>query len=264
MENGGPARLARRGRGALLRAAAKVGWYPPIAVRGGMGRDLRISLRQASADYSTGTNELPVQRAIVENLAPGDVFYDVGSNVGFFALIAARQVGDRGHVYAFEPVPVNARCIRANAARNRFGHLEVVESAVGAVPGTARLFVTDHPGGATLSGSDAPPDVTGAIDVAVTTIDDVVRDGRALPPSFVKIDVEGVELDVLAGMRETLERARPVLLCELDDAQVEGLKAKLAEFRAALDPHGYVIRELEPSYAGSSWNVVHLLAAPPS
>jgi FkbM family methyltransferase len=240
--------------------AGKLGWYPATVIRSGEGQGLRISLRQASGDYTTGTNELPVQRAIVENLAPGGVFYDIGSNVGFFSLLAARRVGERGRVYAFEPVPLNARCIRANAARNDFENVEVVETAVGGAGGTQTLFVTAHPGGATLSARDRPPDVTGTIEVPVTTIDEFVDAGRGLPPTFVKIDVEGLELDVLRGMSQTLESVRPAILCEVDDTTLEGLSDKLEDVRGALEPHGYTCRQLESSYAHEAWHVAHVVA----
>lgn len=253
--------LQHAGR-AARRAAGRFGWYPPVVVRGGVAQGLRISLRQASADYSDGTNELPVQQAIVDHLVPGGVFYDVGSNVGFFSLLAARHVGAEGRVFAFEPLPINARCIRANAALNGLDNVIVVPAAVGATAGTEPLYVTTHPGGATLSGADCPPDVTGTIEVPVTTIDEFVRRGEGLPPSLVKIDVEGVELDVVRGMTETLTSTRPTVLCELDDVRTEGVEEKVARFRAAVEPYGYRFRTLESSYANAEWHVAHIVATP--
>ena len=254
--------LAARARRAALRACNQLGWYPRTVIRGGAGEGLRISLRQASADYTAGTNELPVQQAVVENLSPGDVFYDIGSNVGFFSLVAARTVGAQGHVYAFEPLPLNARCIRANAAANRFDNVTVVETAVGAAEGTEALYVTAHPGGATLSRADSPPDVTGTIPVTVTSIDRFVADDRHRPPSLVKIDVEGLELEVVKGMVETLRVTRPVVLCELDDVRIDGVVEKLAQFEAAMAPFGYTFRLLESSYAPAEWHVAHVVATP--
>lgn len=257
----GRRRLARRALDRLLRSAARVGWHPPVRITDGVARGLRISLRQASADYSRGTNELPVQEALAARLEPGAVFYDVGSNIGFFAMIAARLVGASGRVYAFEPVPANAECIRANARRNHLANLEVVQAAVGSTTGTARLHLTRHPGGATLS-EDLPTDCTSAIDVPLISLDDLVKAQRAEPPTVVKIDVEGFELDVLAGMEHLLDAYRPVVIFELDDAEPAGLERKIATLGQAFAEHDYALEALAPSYVEDAWNVAHAVAAP--
>ena len=257
-----PGVLPRLTTGVLRRLAARTGRFPFMPITGGVGRGLKINLRNASADYVSGTNELPVQTAIRDHLRPGDVFYDIGSNVGFFALIAARLVGPAGQVYAFEPVPDNAECIRLNAARNGFDHLTVLPVAVGAGATTGRLLTTSHPGGATLSVADAADDVIGSIDVDVVSIDDLIDEGRLAPPTLVKIDVEGVELEVVEGMARTMGAAAPVVLCELDDATAEGVDRKLGLLRSALDAHGYGVAVLDSSYGDAQWNVVHTVCTP--
>ena len=260
------ARHVRRAAGgaerAVRRLAAKAGWHPAQAIRGGVGRGLRISLGHASADYVGGTNELPVQEALRDHIGPGDVFYDVGANVGFFSLVAARLVGPGGHVYAFEPVASIAESIRANAARNRFRNVTVLAVAVGSESGTAELLMSRHPGGATLSVADAPVDVAGSLRVPTVTIDELVTGGRILPPAVVKIDVEGAELDVIRGMARTIELYAPVLVCELDHATADGLREKIDRFRGVLDEHGYDATLLESSYQNVAWHVAHLVATP--
>lgn len=249
---------------AARRLAAQVGrrlgMYPYLQVRAGVGRGLRISLAQASGNYVTGTNELPVQQALAEHLGQGDVFYDIGSNIGFFSLLAARLVGPDGKVFAFEPVPANARRIRANADRNRFSHVDVLEVAVGReAAGTASLTLSRHPGGASLF-DEAPPDATGTMEVATTTIDELIRTGRINPPSLVKVDVEGTELDVLAGMRATIAAHSPVLIVELDGPTSEAVETKLDELRSVLAAWDYTDTVLDPSYREVDWHVVHVLA----
>lgn len=252
--------LGRRARSGWIRGAAKVGWHPSVRITSGVGEGLRISLRQASADYTQGTNELPVQEAMAARLRPGGVFYDVGSNIGFFAMIAARLVGPGGKSYAFEPVPANAACIRANAGRNKLANLVVLEVAVGSQSGTAPLLLTRHPGGATLSTADAPGDATTAIEVPVASLDALVEERRVEPPTVVKIDVEGLELEVLAGMAHILEVHRPTVIFELDDARPEGLAQKGEVLRDAFDRRGYDVEPLATSYAEAEWHVAHAVA----
>jgi FkbM family methyltransferase len=236
-------------------------WYPPLTVDAGVGRGLVLSLRNASADYSVGTNELPVQEAIRDHLRPGGVFYDIGSNIGFFALLAARIVGPTGSVHAFEPVPDNVDSLRANVARNSMDNITTWPVAVGRTDGAATLQLARHPGGGTIA-SAALPDPAGTIDVRVVSIDGLLEDGRLPPPTFVKIDVEGAEPEVLAGMATTLATHRPGVLVEADAADDVQVGAKAAELQGLLEGQGYRVEPLETSYAEAAWQVRHLLATP--
>ncbi|MDY7099651.1 MAG: FkbM family methyltransferase [Actinomycetota bacterium] len=252
-------RALRTARG---RVAERVGWYPEFTVRHGPAAGLKMSLRNAAADYVTGVNELPVQRAILASLRPGSTFYDVGSNVGFFSLVAARAIGPEGKVIAFEPLEANADCIRENARRNGFTNVEIVPVAVGSRTGPAELLLARHPGGAALAGRDVPPDHVGTVEVVSTTLDSLVDSGQLPPPDVVKIDVEGAESDVLAGMTGLLSQHRPVLVCEFDDPSSDRVREKTRTFTEVVERAGYEVTELEPSYDTSGWQVVHLLARP--
>lgn len=81
-----------------------------------------------------GTLETSVQEAMRRLLPRGGVFFDVGANIGFFSLIAARLVGPDGKVVAFEPVPATAALISENAQRNGLATIDVRERAVGRTP----------------------------------------------------------------------------------------------------------------------------------
>lgn len=233
-----------------------------VEVRGGPGGGLLLDLAGASADYENGLNELAVQQAVVDSLRPGDVFVDVGANIGFFSLLAARAVGPRGKVIAVEAVTELAAAVRANAARNGFDQIEVIEAAASDVVGEVELMLARHPGGATISPADTPPDLIGRRTVRTITLDGLFAD-RDLPhPTMVKIDVEGAEFPVLDGMSELLLTHRPVVLCELDSSDRSVLDSKVLSFRERLTGSGYEVRDLSPSYAGADWHVYHGLALP--
>lgn len=232
-----------------------------VTIDGGVGEGLRIGLRRASGDYASGANERPVQQAVVAHLETGAVFYDVGANVGFFSMIAARCVGPTGTVVAFEPEPSNARCIEANMRRNRFDTVRVVTAAVGARSGEGELVVADHPGGATLGTRPAAP-AGRVLRVRVVCLDDLVGDHALPPPTMVKIDVEGTELDVLAGASKVLADHEPTLVIEVDGASVAEVDRAQARLEQALRVAGYTWTALPPSYEGIAWEVRHLLAQP--
>ena len=90
-----------------------------------MYADLRIEL-----GYADGGHEPWLQELLKSQLAAGDCYYDLGSHAGFFALIAARQVGHSGAVLAVEPDPDNVQVVQANVTRNKLTQITVLQAAV--------------------------------------------------------------------------------------------------------------------------------------
>jgi FkbM family methyltransferase len=184
------------------------------------------------------------------------VVYDIGANLGFFSLVAARLVGPTGRVYAFEPAPENAEAIRRNAALNLVTNVTVVERAVSSRAGTARLQIVDDQSWSRLEEFGAHPGTERVLEVETVAIDDLVQSGELPPPALVKIDVEGAELAVLDGMRATIERQRPTIVCELHETN--------AGVAAALAAHDYRVVNLEgPVPIDRDPDAHHALALPP-
>lgn len=246
----------------VAKGAAQLGWAPAWRVRRGPARGLRLSVERSSGDYWSGRNELPVQRAIVQLLRPGDTFIDVGANIGFFSLLAARLVGPGGRVVACEPVPDNVQRLRANAARNGIHNLDIVPAAIGQRSGRAVLALANHPGGSALEEAGRPLDYRGQLDVEVTTLDALMTRGAWQPPAMVKIDVEGAEAAVLEGMRGTAATAHPVILVEADGPTAEELGRRIGALTGQLVDLGYDVERLSDSYSNRRWHVAHLVARP--
>ena len=227
---------------------------PRVAeIRRGQAAGMKIRTRSGNAGYSLGTTEPLVQDALAGSLSPGAVCYDLGANAGFFSLIAAKAVGPAGRVYSFEPLASTAAELRANVALNSLDQVEVVEAAVSDTVGEA-MFVE---GDSSLEAHLSPEDDGSGSRVATTTIDAVVGDGfRA--PDLVKIDVEGAEEAVIRGMRETLEAARPIIICEMHlVATQDAVRELLGEWLP-----GYTIEEIEPRTGSDLWSP-HFLCRPP-
>ncbi len=204
--------------------------------------------------------EKEVLRAIEENLEPGDVFYDVGANVGVFSFVAARLVGEGGSVHAFEPEENNLVCFRRSLERSDLVNLDLHALALGPADGSMTF---DRRGGA-FSGRLVEPGGESrgeTVVVEVRSVDSLLREG--LPaPALIKVDVEGGEGDVLAGMRRTLERHGPTVLCELHFFAPESVRRTLDVLAGA----GYACRGLhgapvDPD-ADSEGPPKYVLAAP--
>jgi FkbM family methyltransferase len=184
-----------------------------VEIRFGAGAGLRMKSGRSNPGYALGTTEPDVQEFIAEALSPGQVFYDIGANVGFFTLIGARNVGPEGRVYAFEPVGEVAAALRHNVEINSLNHVEVLEMAISAESGVATLALgSSTQDGRLVSGAEGQ---AGVIEVQVGSLDSLVDEGRVRPADFVKIDAEGAEFDVLRGMRRLLVEHTPTVVCEV-------------------------------------------------
>jgi FkbM family methyltransferase len=158
---------------------------------------------------TTGVHDLAVSEALVRLVTPGDTVIDAGANIGYMTVLAAALAGSAGRVYAFEPHPTLFQTLSRNVERRRrpgsASDVRLYDAALGASVGRARLVVPDgfesNDGLASVR-RDAG-DVAGAIDVAMTTIDDAVGPTSV---GVLKLDVEGYELEVLDGAASALRR----------------------------------------------------------
>jgi FkbM family methyltransferase len=153
-----------------------------------------------------------IRRAVKE----GDVFCDVGANVGMYSLLAAMRVGRSGRVYAFEPHVVNCASLLANVALNRLvDRIDVFSAPLHASNGIADFNYQSLIPGSAMSqvGSTVDGEGTAFTPLAVerklaTTLDRLVREETLRPPTHIKIDVDGNEPLVLRGMSELLRGDR--------------------------------------------------------
>jgi FkbM family methyltransferase len=163
--------------------------------------------------YLAGNAELLTQSVISQHLRPGDVFYDLGANIGLFSLLAARCVGPTGRVISFEPDPLVAARLRRNIARNGFSNVTVIEAGIWSTSGNFAF----------APATSASPDrgvgtfmATGNISdrtlIRCYSLDDFIR--VAPPPDAIKCDVEGAELEALRGAENLLTTHPPWILCE--------------------------------------------------
>jgi hypothetical protein len=114
--------------GAKLVPRDSLAW---VQVRSGPAAGLWLHLNpRTGTGYFEGGGEPEVQSALQQHLRPGMIFYDIGANIGFFSLLAARLVGKEGRVVAFEADPEIAGRLREHVARNEFGSITVEEKAV--------------------------------------------------------------------------------------------------------------------------------------
>lgn len=159
----------------------------------------RVRLAAAYRHVTWNTEEYDAFR---RDVSAGDVVLDVGANLGAYTLLFGQWVGPSGQVYAFEPAPRTRRGLARHVALNDLEHLVSVRAeAMSREDGRARFRADGERGDNRLAAGDGGD--TTSIDIATTSIDAFCqRIGKQ--PSLIKVDVEGAELAVLEGARETI------------------------------------------------------------
>jgi FkbM family methyltransferase len=153
---------------------------------------------------------LPFGRYLSSTLQEGQVFVDIGANIGFYSLFAAKRVGPKGSVYSFEPDPMTYESLDRSLRRNGFDWARCINAALSDHEGTMPFYTVSDG-----SAHSLVPEVkrrakrySGQVPVRVTRLDDLDREGLFDVPTIdlIKIDVEGEEPRTVTGMLKTLER----------------------------------------------------------
>jgi FkbM family methyltransferase len=175
---------------------------------------------------------------MIDQLSEG-TFLDIGANVGFFTVRAAKRLGQQGRVLALEPHPTRFDLLKGNIALNELVNVTALPYAAGSANGRATIFEPDHSFGPhPLDISCAAPGDK-AIEVDMRTIDTILDTIGAPPLSLVKMDVEGFEPQVIGGMLRTLERTGVPVIFEALDSEA------LSQSKSSLSKLGYSVTRLD-------------------
>lgn len=176
-------------------------------------------------------------------LRVGDVFVDVGANIGLFTVIAAKRVGERGRVYAFEPAALPRQRLEENILLNKFGNVSVQPFALSDQDGWLEISVpTDgHDAWSSLAMPIAGTGIQ--VDrIEAITWDNFAKSYGDRKPTMIKIDVEGWENRVLDGASTALSAVdAPLLQVEFTDAAAQAAGSSCAALYQHLLDLGYTV-----------------------
>ena len=143
---------------------------------------------------------------IKNSIKKGDIVVDVGANIGYYTLIAAKIVGDKGKVFAFEPEPKNFEILRKNVEINGYHNVILEQKGVSDVNKELKLYLSKGIGCHSII-----PNVnttTQVIPIESVKLDDYFRELNLVDKiDFMKIDTEGAEFRILNGMNAILKQS---------------------------------------------------------
>lgn len=178
-------------------------------------------------------------------IRPGDVVIDIGAHIGWYTLIAAKLVGKKGKVYAFEPDTTNFKLLTKNIQANGYQNVILVKKAVSNETGSARLFINnENTGDHRIFDTD---NHRKSITIEQTTLDDYFK---KLPQrvDLIKMDIQGSEMKALLGAQTVLKKNKQLkLITELQPGYILQSGQKPKDYLAFIRRHGfniYIIDEI--------------------
>jgi len=193
------------------------------------GYPLRIPTRYMN--YFPADYEAENFAFLKQEVKPGNTVLDIGAHIGFFANITAQMVGHTGKVYAFEPTPSTHEMLQQMCVMNKHTAIVTpVNKAVGKEDGTITFYVSNDKIDNTnsmLGYRDAANHRP--IDIALTSVDNFVRQNNLSQVDFIKIDVEGAEYDTIRGAAETLQRFKPACILAIHPKLIANKGDKLED-----------------------------------
>lgn len=187
-----------------------------------------------------GQFERNTLQEVLNILRPGDTFIDVGANIGFYTLHAARKVGVNGSVLACEPEFESYSKLYKNSKLNGlYDGVHLYPWALGSWVGEVGLNVKNDWGECMSSTVFAPKGSTEMYQVVQTTLDTLMKVDREVAPQIrlVKIDVEGAELSVLKGAANLFAQRKIDYVC-VEFTKLEGYSDNFEEIAEYLDEAG--------------------------
>jgi FkbM family methyltransferase len=205
-----------------------------------MGHKMYLDSKDSLHLSFNDTHEKLETEIFKKEIKRGDIVLDIGANIGYYTLIAARIVGDKGKVFAFEPDPENFSLLKKNIAINGYKNVTPVQKAVSDKFRKIKLFLSED----NKAGHRIYDDMTGKkfISVGAVVIDDFLKGNKV---DFVKMDVEGAEGKALAGMSKIIKENKKLkILTEFFPSLLAELGTNPEKYLESLVGHGFRIYDI--------------------
>ena len=165
-----------------------------------------------------------VLRIILNQLSKGDVFIDIGAHIGKYSFLSAKKVGANGKVIAVEPNPIAFKALKSGIKENRLANVIPLNIAVSNNNAIIQFYLFRSSVGSGMKVSEGSYNTIFVKSMTLDTLVNILKLNRV---NFIKIDVEGAELEVLMGAMNTLINYKPQLIIEVWDINFKNVTAFL-------------------------------------
>jgi FkbM family methyltransferase len=244
----------------LVNLLYSAGLLHPVQVEIRPGAVFELDARDMVAReiLAWGVWEKPNTDLILGSLREGSVMFDVGAHIGYYSVLGSKVVGPSGKIVSVEPNPQTLTRLRKDLELSHASNVVVEDVACTDKETTLTFYEASirNTGASSISESNARNadhgDAVPSVTVRGRTLDSIVQELGLQRVDFVKIDVEGAEVQVLRGMKDTLAKFHPHMLIEMKPAQLESMGTSIEELRALLRASGYVLGRM-PTDDDGEW-----------
>jgi len=182
-------------------------------------------------------------KVVKKIIKKGDVVVDLGAMIGYYTLIFAKLVGNEGKVHAFEPEPTNFEILKKNVEINGYKNVILVRKAVSSKTGMEKLFISKwNKGGNTMLDLK---DFDQSIKIDSIRLDDYLTD-FAGKIDFIKIDIEGFEIEAIKGMSSVLQKMKNIkIMTEVNPYRIHAFGKEPKEYLQCLERLGFILYHLD-------------------
>ncbi len=206
------------------------------------GHKMYIDSKDSLHFFFNSSIEDDETETIRKNIKKRDVVLDIGANIGYYTLIAARIVGEEGKVFAFEPDPGNFSLLKKNVEANGYKNVVLVQKAVSDRTEKIKLFLNEdsNVGHSIYDAHDGKK----SISVYAITLDDFLKDAEKV--DFIKMDIEGAEGKAFAGMAGVLKRNKRLkIVTEFSPMLLRGIGTDPKRYVELLQKSGFKVYDVK-------------------
>jgi len=158
-----------------------------------------------------------VKKIFLNKINEGDTVIDVGANIGYFSLLAAKKIGSKGKIFAIEPMKQANNWLKKNLKLNDFKNDEVLEVAIGDKQGIMKMYKKSESSEMIiLNPTISKKDLIICGEINIETIDNIISQKKIEKVNLLKIDVEGFEYEALLGCKESFKANKiENIICEI-------------------------------------------------
>jgi len=165
-----------------------------------------------------GTHEPLTTNLLSQNLKDGMICLDIGSNIGYYALLESNLVGNNGKVIAIEPSPQNFEVLKRNLVLQKNSNVEAYNFACGNEDGEVSFVTSNSSNLSRIKEDYTNPDDSNIVSetkVPLRRIDSFLNEKNISRLDLIRMDTEGYELKIYPGMHETIKKFKPMISMEL-------------------------------------------------